>query len=97
MRLGPFALTTALMLSSPASAQIHPNETIYRYRVKDYALQSPFASYPEGKDAREWDCYNEKTGRAIDCSLATGPLSSFRYIFRLRYLDGPRFGGRGLF
>ena len=86
-------LVVALMLSLPAAAQTHPNETIYRYRVKDGVLQAPWQAYPEGRERARWDCFDGQSGRTIDCSLASGSLERFPYIFRYRYLDDRSTGG----
>jgi hypothetical protein len=91
------SVTSVLMLSSSASAQSHPNELYFRYLVKDYVLQRPWSSYPEGADRKKWDCFDDRTKRTIGCALAKGALDRFRYIFRLRYLDNKTRGPRGLY
>ena len=86
-RLATLAGLVAAIVATPVCAQMHPNESIYRYRVKDYVLQGPWHSYPEERERSQWDCFDDATKRAIDCARAAVSLDRFRYIFRLRYLD----------
>jgi hypothetical protein len=94
MQAAVIAPIAALMLSFPASAQSHPNESVYRYRVKDHVLQAPWYSYPEGRERGQWNCFDDTSKMAVPCSFVIGSLEEFRYVFqrdlrKLRFIDVP--------
>jgi hypothetical protein len=75
-------LIATLLSPCSASAQSHPDDSVYRYRVRDYALQAPWHSYPDRTERAQWQCFNDATKLVVDCDVATEPLQGFRYIFQ---------------
>ena len=74
-------------LLSAASAQTlrdesHPDENVFQYRVKNYVVQRPWDSYPQGREAEQWECFDDETKAVVNCFAADRAMERFRYIYK---------------
>jgi hypothetical protein len=100
-RLSPLAvglLVFPLMLSAVFAQALrddsHPDENVFQYRVKNYVVQRPWDSYPTGREAEQWECFDDATKAAVNCFAAGGAMERFRHIYKqlartMRPPDGP--------
>jgi len=56
----------------------------YEYMYSNGAFVSPHKAFPTGRDREGWQCYDDKAGRAFNCTFVRGGFEHFRYIFRPR-------------
>jgi hypothetical protein len=80
-RLIALAVVMLALSSASASAQVHPNDTLFEYRVRNHILQGPWYSLPTGKEKGDWECTDQSTV-SINCSFIRTDLSEFEQIYR---------------
>jgi len=78
------ALAILSALVGCMEAAEHPDPSKYEYLYSNGAFIAPYRAFPSGRDREGWQCYDEKAGRALECTFVRGGFEHFQYIFRNR-------------
>jgi len=62
----------------------HPDPSRYEYRYLSGAFVAPYKAFPQGREREGWQCFDEKSHRAFDCTFVRGGFDRFQYIYRPR-------------
>ena len=78
-----FGLSICL-LASGCFGPDHPDFARFEYLYMNGAFVAPYKTFPVGRERESWQCFDQKSGKAYDCTFVRGGFEHFQYVFRQR-------------